>query len=171
MSDTFESDGKIDCVTFGPGVCSGLSKLETPFCLVLVLAQQLDFYPCSYLVPCSVGRNCGGRPGFLVPTLHYISRLSWSHHLPCKVGTVTELADYTAITRIAVTSEKPGFLYALTYKADWRHRSREGVYRWGVCMVERQLLMSSATLLCWGRETKETSVLGREYRRYSVYGK
>lgn len=147
-------------------MCSGLSKLETPFCLILVLAQQLDFYPCSYLVPCSVGRNCGGRPGFLVPTLHYISRLSWSHHLPCKVGTVTELADYTAITRIAVTSQSLDFFYALTHKA-----YREGAYRWGVWMVERQLLMSSATLLCWGQETKETSVLGREHRRYSVHGK
>lgn len=59
----------------------------------------------------SVGRKWGGegRQGFLNPVLHYISRLSTSHHLLCKAGTVTELADHTTVPGIAAALGKACF--------------------------------------------------------------
>ena len=63
-----------------------------------------------------VGRNCGGRQDFLNPILHYISRLSMSHHLPCKADTNTELADRTAISGAVVILSKAGFFFTLSHK-------------------------------------------------------
>lgn len=57
-----------------------------------------------------------GRQDFLNPILHYISRLSMSHHLPCKAGTVTELADLTAISGAVVILSKAGFSFTLSQK-------------------------------------------------------
>lgn len=91
----------------------------------------------------SVGRSLGGRQGFLNPTLHYISRLSMSHHLPCKAGTVTELADRTTILGIVVTLSKACFSFTLSHKGwlEKRPQGRSIQGRWRVWIVERQLLM------------------------------
>lgn len=53
-----------------------------------------------------------------------------SHHLPCKAGTVTELAAHTAISGIFVTLGKAWFSFTLSHKgAAWRSHPREGPYR------------------------------------------
>lgn len=93
-----------DCAILSPGRCLSLKKLENPFCLVLVGAQQLDCCLCCHLVLLFFcWEKLWGKAGLSDSYLLYISRVSVSHHLPCKAGTVTELADRTSIPGIAAT--------------------------------------------------------------------
>lgn len=122
-----------------------LKKLENPFCFIMVLTLQLHFYLYCHLVFLSFffGRNCGGRQDFLNPTLHYISRLSMSHHLPCKAGTVTELADHTAISGgPLLSSAKPGFpLHShINGRLEKPPQGRSIQGRWNVWMAESNSL-------------------------------
>lgn len=50
-----------------------------------------------------------------------------SHHLPCKAGTVTELADLTAISGVVVIPSKAGF--TLSQKCRLEKLPQEGPYR------------------------------------------